>query len=94
MITWAHLEGVDLDEPQADGQPIFANAVSAIEEAQANGHVDPTWEPADLLVLLFSIGLAWAHSPDPHFATDDPAINKRRRAAAVKAASRIIAGRT
>jgi AcrR family transcriptional regulator len=94
MITWAHLEGVDLDEPQADGQPVFTHAVAAIEGAQAGGHVDPDWQPADLLVLLFSIGLAWAQSPDPHSATDDPAINARRRAAAVEAASRIIATRT
>jgi TetR/AcrR family transcriptional regulator len=93
MITWAQLEGFTLDEPRADGQPIFARAVAAIEAAQASGHVDPAWRPADLLVLLFGIGLAWAHSPHPDTVTNDPALIAGHRAAAVEAAARIIATR-
>jgi AcrR family transcriptional regulator len=90
MITWAQLEGVELEEPQADGKPASAHAFAAIEEAQAGGQVDPAWQPADLFVVLFGVGMAWAHSPDEHSATDDPAVNARRRAAAVEAARRII----
>jgi AcrR family transcriptional regulator len=91
MITWAHLEGLILDEPRADGEPIPAQTIAAIETAQAGGHVDRAWQPVDLLVILFGIGLAWVHWPDPHAVTDDPTLIARRRAAAVEAATRIIA---
>jgi hypothetical protein len=93
MISWAHLEGFTLDEPEADGQPLDAHGLAAIEAAQASGHVDPAWQPADLMVLLFSIGLAWANLPHPDAATDDPAVIAQRRAAAVEAATRIVATR-
>lgn len=91
MITWAHLEGVTLDEPHADGQPIPARHIAAIEAAQHTGHVDPTWEPVDLLVLLIGIGLSWTHLPHPDAETDDPNVIAGRRAAAVEAAGRVIA---
>jgi Tetracyclin repressor-like, C-terminal domain len=91
MITWAQLEGFTLDEPQADGQPIPAQGLAAIEAAQASGHVDPAWQPVDLLVLLFAIGLAWAQLPHPDAVTNDPTLIAQRRAAAVEAATRIIA---
>jgi AcrR family transcriptional regulator len=91
MMTWAHLEGLILDEPSADGEPIPAQTIAAIEAAQAGGHVDRAWQPVDLLVILFGIGLAWAHWPDPHAVTDDPTLIAHRRAAAVEAATRIIA---
>jgi AcrR family transcriptional regulator len=93
MITWAKLEGFTLDEPRAGDRPIFSHAIAAIEAAQASGHVDRTWLPMDLLVLLFGVALAWAHMPHPDAVTDDVAVIARRRAAAVEAASRIIATR-
>ncbi|HEY6647686.1 MAG TPA: TetR family transcriptional regulator [Mycobacterium sp.] len=91
MSTWAKLEGFTPDEPHADGQPLHAHAIAAIEAAQTSGHVDPAWQPVDLMVLLFSMGLAWAHLPHPDAITDDPAVIAQRRAAAVEAATRIIA---
>jgi AcrR family transcriptional regulator len=93
MITWAQLEGFIPDEPHADGQPLHAHGIAAIEAAQADGHVDPAWQPADLIVLLFATGLAWAHLPHPDAITDDPAVIAHRRAAAVEAATRIITKR-
>jgi TetR/AcrR family transcriptional regulator len=94
MISWAHLEGVTLDEPHADGQPILVQDLAVIEAAQASGHVDPAWQPLDLIVLLLSIGLAWANLPHPDAATDDPVVIAQRRAAAVEAAARIVAKHT
>jgi len=95
MITWAQLEGFALDEPRTeDDQPVFGCAIATIEAAQASGHVDRAWQPAELLVLLFGIGMAWAHSPHPDSVTDDPALIASRRAAAVEAATRIIATRS
>lgn len=93
MISWARLEGVTLDEPHADGQPLPAHGIAAIEAAQASGHVDPGWQPIDLLVLLFAIGLAWAQLPHPDAVTQDAVVIAQRRAAAVEAATRIIAER-
>jgi len=91
MMTWAHLEGFILDEPRTDGDPIPVQAIAAIETAQAAGHVDRAWQPLDLLVTLFAIGLAWAHWPDPHSVTDDPTLIAHRRAVVVEAATRVIA---
>ncbi|CAJ1507368.1 TetR/AcrR family transcriptional regulator [[Mycobacterium] holstebronense] len=92
MITWARLEGLALDEPHADGQALFEHAVTAIETAQADGHVDSSWEPLDLLALLFGIGLAWAHSPEPYETLTDRTVIARQRRAAVEAARRIVSG--
>ncbi|BBX61656.1 TetR family transcriptional regulator [Mycobacterium saskatchewanense] len=90
MITWAKLEGFPLDKPEFDGEHPPERAIAAVEQAQADGHVDPAWEPQQLLVFLFAIGLAWAHWPDPAAATTDPDVIARRRAAAVEAAARIV----
>jgi AcrR family transcriptional regulator len=90
MVAWAHLEGLTLSEPTADGQPLPELAIATIAEAQAAGHVDPSWDPRDLLVTLFGIALAWAHWPDPAAATTSPAILAHRRAAAIEAASRVV----
>ncbi len=92
MMTWASLEGLALDPPcVADGEPVAMRDIGVIEAAQAAGQVDAVWEPMDLLVMLFGIGLAWAQSPHPDALAVDPAIVAARRAAAVEAARRIIA---
>ena len=46
-----------------------------------------------LALLLFAIGLAWAHLPDPGAITGDPEILAHRRAVAVEAAGRLISPR-
>jgi AcrR family transcriptional regulator len=92
MMTWASLEGLALDPPSiANGEPVVTRDIGVIEAAQAAGQVDAGWEPMDLLVMLFGIGLAWAQSPHPDALAVDPAIVAARRAAAVEAARRIIA---
>ncbi|GAA2779218.1 TetR family transcriptional regulator [Mycolicibacterium pallens] len=90
MVAWAHLEGLTLEEPTADGQPLPELAVAGIVEAQEKGYVDPSWDPRDLLVLLFGIALAWAHWPDPAALTTSSAVLAHRRAAAVEAAARVV----
>lgn len=93
MMTWARLEG----QPQADSQ-LHSDAptrhlVAGIEAAQAAGHIDASWVAPDLLVLLFGIALAWAQFPDTSSAWNDPTTLAARRAAAIEAASRILAPR-
>ncbi len=95
MMTWANLEGFNLDPPPDDDrESVLARDIRTIEAAQAAGHVDPSWSPMDLLVLLFGIALSWAQSPHPDAATTDPAIVAARRAAAIEAARRIVAPQT
>lgn len=94
MITWANLEGLTLDPPPAhEWDSVPARDIRAIEEAQAAGYVDPTWQPMELLVMLFGVGLSWAQSPHPDAQTSDPEMLAARRAAVVEAARRIIAPR-
>lgn len=90
MITWARLEGFPLDVPEFDEEHPPERAIAALEQAQADGRVDPEWDPQQLLVLLFAIALAWAHWPDPAAASTDKAVIASRRAAAVEAAARIV----
>jgi AcrR family transcriptional regulator len=92
MITWANLEGLALDPPPADEwDSVPARDIRAIEEAQAAGYVDPAWQPIELLVVLFGVGLSWAQSPHPDARTSDPEVLAARRAAVVEAARRIVA---
>lgn len=93
MITWARLEGFPLDKPEFDGESPPDTAIAALEQARLAGHVDPAWDPSQLLVLLFGIGLAWAHWPDPDATTTDADVIARRRAAAVEAAARLVKDR-
>ncbi|MFF7944017.1 TetR family transcriptional regulator [Nocardia gamkensis] len=94
MITWAHLEGLTLDEPRAAGEPIPAQTIAALEHAQQHDLVDTAWDPQELIVMLFGIGLSWAQWPDPRAVTDDPVVIAHRRASAVEAAARVIRPRT
>ena len=60
MITWASLEGLALDPPRVDGgDSILARDIGVIEAAQAAGHVDASWDPLDLLVLLFGVSATY-----------------------------------
>jgi AcrR family transcriptional regulator len=91
MMTWANLEGLVLEPPSVEGgESIALRDIKVIEAAQAAGQVDAAWQPMDLLVLIFGIGLAWAQSPHPDVSTADPASVVARRAAAVEAVRRII----
>lgn len=90
MVAWAHLEGLTLEEPTADGQHLPELAIATIVEAQAGGYVDPSWDPVDLLVTLFGIALAWAHWPDPAAVSTSAAVLAHRRAMAMQAAARVV----
>ncbi|MGJ6122121.1 TetR family transcriptional regulator [Mycolicibacterium sp. Y3] len=91
MITWARLEGVPLEEPELDGHNIRERDTASIIAAQEAGHVDRRWEPHQLLIIMFGIGMAWAAWPE--VGPVDADTHATSRAAAVEAAARIVAPR-
>lgn len=95
MITRARLEGIPLEEPQLDGRSVRERDTAAIVAAQAAGHVDPRWDPWELLILMFGIGMARAGWPQANPGNVDPDADAHAigRASAVEAAARILAPR-
>jgi len=93
MITWARLEGIPLEEPHFDGRSVRERDTAAIVAAQAAGHVDPRWDPWELLILMFGIGMARASWPQGDPGDADTHAHAHGRAAAVEAAARILAPR-
>ncbi|AMT73319.1 TetR family transcriptional regulator [Mycobacteroides immunogenum] len=91
MVDWARLERVRLNLPDGDSVHFVEKMRGALREAQARGLVDERWDPADLLTMLFGLGLSWVQSPDPSADTTNKKVIARRRADAVEAARRIIA---
>lgn len=86
MLTWARLEQIPYQLPGFDVPDV---KVEALREAQRLGTVDRSWQPEDLLELLFSIAHAWIHTPIPpeQFGTS---IADHRRAA-IEAARKLVA---
>ncbi|MCC9178688.1 TetR family transcriptional regulator [Arthrobacter sp. zg-Y750] len=93
MLDWARLEGAQELLPQRPcGRP--GPAVEDVARAQADGIIDPSWDPHDLVTLLFSLASAWAQSPEVLFTGETAASHssrERRREAAVAAACRLLA---
>lgn len=91
MITWARLEGLRLTQPEFDGQGVLERDVRAVAQAQRDGLVDPRWDPEQLVIMLFGLGMAWAHWPDQIGLSDDEHAAAQRRAAVVEAAAKVVA---
>lgn len=88
MLDWARLGGVEYQtQPSEEGPEA---KLDAIRRGQAGGKIDPHWDPAELLAMLFSLALSWAQSPDRSAATDDPDVRASRRIAVVEAARRLV----
>ncbi|MCC3292185.1 TetR/AcrR family transcriptional regulator [Arthrobacter sp. zg-Y1110] len=91
MLDWARLEGApEVLAPCSRPGPSSAD----IAAAQAQGIIDPAWDPDDLMTLLFSLATAWAQSPELLYTgrtEDSEAARERRRQAAITAACRLLA---
>ena len=72
MMTWANLEGLALTRrPRRLGiRP--GPRHSAHRGRPGAGHVDAIWQPMDLLVLLFGVGLGVGAVAAPDAVTTDP----------------------
>ncbi|MCI4658335.1 TetR family transcriptional regulator [Cryobacterium zhongshanensis] len=93
MLDWARLEGAAALLPTTTEWRNGPEA-AAIAAAQARGEIDPSWDPEDLVTLVFSLATSWVHSPGVFPAPGaEPAesVRDRRRAAAIAAARKLIA---
>ncbi|MCC3265089.1 TetR family transcriptional regulator [Arthrobacter gengyunqii] len=92
MLDWARLEqepNVLLPTPCGRPGPLNEDIVIA----QKQGVIDPSWDPDELMVLLFSLATAWAQSPETLFTGKPDGTAKsrqQRRDAAVAAACRLL----
>jgi AcrR family transcriptional regulator len=91
MMDWARLGG-DFDLVPAVPASILERDAAAVAEGQRSGLVDPDWDPQELFSLLFTIGTSAARLKGVGEASDDAdEAVARRRAAAVRAAKKLIA---
>ncbi|MEU5870861.1 TetR family transcriptional regulator [Glycomyces sp. NPDC047369] len=92
LMQWGRLE-LDPDEAAPDDpvRATMAGKLERVRQAQADGVLDPSWDPIDILVLLNQIAASWASYTD--FDPADPAERERylrdRRAAVVAAIARL-----
>ncbi len=93
LMTWGQLE-LSGRETSADDpvQQTVTHKVEQLRKAQEAGHLDPTWDPLDVLVFVNQIAMSWAGRPDvagtlpPHEHAGQVAA---RRAAIVTAVQRL-----
>ncbi|GAA2700548.1 TetR family transcriptional regulator [Actinoplanes palleronii] len=92
LMTWGRMRQclpgeVALDDPI---QRSVGYKIELIREAQRAGHLDPSWEPLDILVFVNQIAMSWADQPDLVPAdVDRAAFLAARRAAVVTAVERL-----
>ncbi|MER5433670.1 TetR family transcriptional regulator [Streptomyces sp. NPDC002588] len=91
LMMWGQLE-LPAGEPAADDpfQESLRHKIEQLRKAQDAGHLDPTWEPEDILVFVSQLALSWVSQ-----ASLAPAGQERnaflagRRAAIVAAVQRL-----
>nr|WP_243436887.1 hypothetical protein [Streptomyces sp. FH025] len=75
--------------PRASSQ---ARAVEQVRRAQEAGHLDPAWDPRDVITFVSQLATSWAGQPDLGAALppkERVAYVAERRAAIVAAVQRI-----
>ncbi|MGP4087494.1 TetR family transcriptional regulator [Streptomyces sp. KR55] len=91
LMSWGRMEFAG-DAADAATQETVRRKVEQLRKAQEAGHLDPAWEPIDILVFVNQIAMAWAGQLDlVDAAADqvrDPSL-AARRAAVVAAVQRL-----
>ncbi|TFD62636.1 TetR/AcrR family transcriptional regulator [Cryobacterium suzukii] len=95
MIDWARLETDGTWLPALEVMLGYRDEqVRRIRLAQAAGRVDASWEPAQLMTLVFGIASAWVHEPGvvlTNSGGSDSVAIAARRANVIRAIERLIA---
>ncbi|OMC47047.1 TetR family transcriptional regulator [Mycolicibacterium fortuitum] len=96
LMQWGRLDsrldiaGTDVPEDpfQAAVRQTVYRGAEQVRQAQATGHLDPVWDPIDVMVIVTQIALAWAGQLDLVQLAGDQVCNpapSARRAAIVAA---------
>ncbi|GLW75023.1 TetR family transcriptional regulator [Kitasatospora phosalacinea] len=111
LMSWGRLELSPDPAPDATGTTGSANAADSADDpvratvrhkteqlrlAQQAGHLDPSWDPLDVLVLLNQLATAWAGQSEflPADEEQRAAFLADRRAAVVRAVQRLFPAAT
>ncbi|MFD3686244.1 TetR family transcriptional regulator [Nocardiopsis sp. NPDC058631] len=93
LMMWGQLELDPTRTPKDDPvRESMAYKIQQLRRAQDEGHLDPAWEPVDVLVLVNQIATAWAGRTDLGEGTDRQDRDRflaQRRAAAVAAVQQL-----
>ncbi|MFI6874411.1 TetR family transcriptional regulator [Streptomyces sp. NPDC050400] len=93
LMNWGRLELAEA-APADEDDPIRATVRHKTEQlaaAQAAGHLDPAWDPADILMFVNQLAMSWAGQSDllPSDEKERAAFLTARRAAIVAAVERL-----
>ncbi|MFI6576044.1 TetR family transcriptional regulator [Nocardiopsis sp. NPDC050513] len=93
LMMWGQLELDPTGAPEDDPvRQSVAHKTEQLRRAQDEGHLDPAWDPLDVLVLVNQIAMAWAGRSERDGSTDRQEHERflaDRRAAAVIAVRRL-----
>lgn len=81
MMLWGQIQGEsERMRSMAEEHPSWAPRIASIRRAQADGVVDPRWEPQELLTMIFGLIFSWSVAPgsDGHAGIDGAALARRR----------------
>lgn len=98
LMNWGQLELADNARADPD-DPMRATLHRKTEQlraAQQAGHLDPAWDPADILVFVNQLATSWVSQSDLLPAADDERVSflAARRAAIVAAVQRLFPAAT
>ncbi|MPY30773.1 TetR/AcrR family transcriptional regulator [Streptomyces adustus] len=98
LMNWGRLELGD-GRPAAPDDPIqttVRHKTEQLRNAQKAGHLDPAWDPADILVFVNQLAMSWAGQTDlmPADETERVRFLSARRAAIVAAVQRLFPAAT
>jgi AcrR family transcriptional regulator len=99
LMNWGRLELADEATPPRPDDPVQATVRYKIEQlraAQVAGHLDPAWDPGDILMFVNQLAMSWVGQSDLMPADDEEraAFRSARRAAIVAAVQRLFPAAT
>ena len=91
LVSWGQLELRGSSEAD-QGDPLeisIRHKIAQLRQAQADGYLDPMWDPADILTFVTQLSVSWADQPLPTDEKPRAALLAHRRAAIVNAVQRL-----
>ncbi|MER8039812.1 TetR family transcriptional regulator [Streptomyces hydrogenans] len=93
LMNWGRLELAGGTPPDPDDpiQAAVLHKTEQLREAQKAGHLDPAWDPVDILMFVNQLAMSWAGQADllPPGQKERTAFLTARRAAIVTAVQRL-----